>query len=106
MAKFFVGQRVRAVRCNDPRNEGAEGNVTHIGCWNALDKLPNGHLASNGMDIVVMFDRDMYCGFWTLRHAGGSQSCLEPILPSGHRASEYSLTELLDRCRAGEGVAA
>lgn len=25
-----------------------------------------------------------------------------PIIPEGHRASEYSFTELMDRCRAGE----
>ena len=31
---------------------------------------------------------------------------IEPILPDGHRAGDYSLSELIDRCRAGEGVPA
>ena len=30
----------------------------------------------------------------------------EPIIPSGERASDYSLSELLDRCKQGEGVPA
>jgi hypothetical protein len=31
---------------------------------------------------------------------------LEPILPDGQRAGDYSLSELLDRCKQGEGMPA
>jgi hypothetical protein len=31
---------------------------------------------------------------------------IEPIQPSGAAPSEYSLAELMDKCREGQGVAA
>lgn len=97
MSKFFVGQMVRVVRpwrdmtlkdwLNWPRLQGAEGRVTEVGCTNSFREV--------GIAIMVSNEE------WILPEYG-----LEPILPGGHRASDYSLAELLDRCNQGEGVPA
>lgn len=96
MAKFFVGQRVRMVRPDNPRHQGATGRVFFIGPieWG---QVFNGEICVDG-DCAVSWDD----GDWTPEWL----SKLEPILPEGHRAGDYSLSELLDRCRAGQGVAA
>lgn len=92
MATFFVGQRVKVrfvrYRATDGWEAGAEARITAIG---------NFHPDGGKCDCVVVGSfGDAYPMF----------NQLEPILPDGHRAGDYSLSDLLDRCRAGEGVAA
>ena len=91
MATFFVGQRVRVVRdlLNAPYTVGGEGRITQVDATNHL-------LARLGFKIMI----DSFPAVYS------HPDELEPIQPSGHRAGDYSLSELLDRCRAGEGVAA
>jgi hypothetical protein len=92
MIKFFVGQRVRIVGCANSQmshHVGKEGrllarSVRHIGSW-YVDTAP---VARNGKKCS-----------WGENH-------LEPILPDGHRSGDYTLSELLDRCKQGEGVPA
>lgn len=91
MSRFFVGQRVRIVRVIEAQEAlGREGRI--IGrihwheCW-----------AVSVDGIGPYYDGARY---------GFDDDQLEPILPSGHRAGDYSLSDLLDRCRAGEGVPA
>ena len=91
MATFFLGQRVRIRYCLfRPELSGRETRVT-----GPLQQFvrPNGE-PYMGYDVEI--DPDF----------GPKPDQLEPILPSGHRAGDYSLSELLDRCRAGEGVPA
>lgn len=97
MSRFFVGQRVRIVRPWDDMNLkdrlnwiklcGSEGRVSEVGCLNQF--------LSVGVGVIVNNEE------WCLPEYG-----LEPILPDGHRAGDYSLSQLLDRCKQGEGVPA
>lgn len=96
MAKFFIGCPVRVTkvhRASSAHLLGMEGRVTEV--WEDFMPGEPGY----GLDICPISHDGM--GFVSL---GGHQ--LEPIQPSGHRAGDYSLSDLLDRCRAGEGVAA
>lgn len=93
MSRFFVGQMVR-VRCPISLSDGAECRVTAVDVVSDDEGIPyRGHQVS----IWDEFD-DCWCVFESHE--------LEPILPDDHRAGDYSLSDLLDRCRAGEGVAA
>ena len=99
MSRFFVGQRVRIVCPISPRN-GCEARV--IGPLELMSFPQRG---------IQMFahDVELLNGIRISEH--GHQLAyppheLEPILPSGHRAGDYSLSDLLDRCMAGEGVPA
>lgn len=93
MSRFFVGQRVRVKWVVDTSRfakfVGIETHITEM-CrpfYSAhQDRVTSGY----GVAIDPYF------------RPGGDQ--LEPIQPSGHRAGDYSLSDLLDRCRAGEGV--
>lgn len=98
MSRFFVGQRVRIIRVERYQHLlGAEARVTKL-------------------DVIAMrFDGSLIDGYVLLdiqapdmpgQFVATSPDFLEPILPDGHRAGDYSLSELLDRCRAGEGVPA
>lgn len=95
MATFFVGQRVRVKWTDEPfavQLIGSEARI--IGEMMLLD--------------VEAWELDIECprgGGWLVEKAYASE-CLTPILPDGHRAGDYSLTELLDQCRAGEGIPA
>lgn len=97
MAKFFLGQRVKKVR--------GELDIGNTGRVTGLDAL-----CPFGWDILVVWDHAGPCDDGSIAPAGEDawtrSECLEPIQPSGHRAGDYSLSDLLDRCRAGEGVAA
>lgn len=94
MAKFFVGQRVRIIHAVMSKSLiGTEARVmdpdaigVHFG--NAYRGVKTDAINAQGRRFVAKH-------WW-----------LEPILPDGHRAGDYSLSELLDRCKAGEGVAA
>lgn len=97
MATFFVGQRVKKVR--GKLDIGNTGRVTDLDA-----------LCPFGWDIRVVWDHAGPCDDGSIAPAGEAvwtrSECLEPILPDGHRAGDYSLSDLLDRCRAGEGVPA
>jgi hypothetical protein len=88
MSRFFVGQRVRVVRSDFyPQFVGREAVITE-GLHACIKR-------STGMTYYC-YTVDLDPGF------GPTADQLEPILPSGHRPSEYTFTELMDRCRAGE----
>ena len=97
MSKFFVGQPVRIVRpwndmnfkdrINWIRLRGSEGRVSEVGCLNQCLHV--------GVAVIAQGEE------WVLPEYG-----LEPIIPDGHRAGDYSLSELLDHCKQGEGVPA
>lgn len=100
MSRFFVGQRVLLARPYYPQNAGKTGRIrgfcevqmTFGGIGDCLVDWDDG-------------DRDGCTGRDGFRHWTASHQ-LEPIQPSGAAPSEYSFTELMDRCRAGEGVSA
>lgn len=106
MAKFFVGQRVR-IKWSEgwPELAGQEGRIVgsgaviEIGAWTGQSAWV---VAPDcwGTDIAP-YPSLLGAGRFTPISEG-----LTPIQPSGHRAGDYSLSELLDRCRAGEGVPA
>lgn len=101
MSRFFVGQRVRIVRCGNPENNhlvGKEATVVgkrEVTAYQLGYPLVGIEVRIDGLGEIRPYDGR--------RHAFRT-SHLEPILPEGHKASEYSLSELLDRCR--EGVSA
>lgn len=105
MATFFVGQRVRILFSRGwPELAGCEGRIVGV---------PPRPIASDGYRSDWTVAPDCW-GSEQAPHPSAigatrfspSSDQLEPIQPSGHRAGDYSLSELLDRCRAGEGVAA
>ena len=98
MAKFFVGQRVRIIRVHRfPHLLGAEARVTEIG---VLAMMKDGALIEGCVKL------DIPAPGFPGQFVAPPPDWIEPILPEGHRAGDYSLSELLDRCRAGEGVPA
>jgi hypothetical protein len=102
MATFFLGQRVKLVRAFDgvsPSAQKAEGLFYGYGITDAGFVFPDGFVNPSECDCYVVWD-----GLPGPHSQHTDQ--LEPILPDGHRAGDYSLSELLDRCTAGEGVAA
>ena len=102
MSRFFVGQRVKLVRSFDgisPSSIDAEGFI------HKFVFLPEGYVFPDGQVNPSDCDCQVYwIGLSGLYAQHTSQ--LEPVLPSGERASDYSLSELLDRCKQGEGVPA
>lgn len=89
MSKFFVGQRVRVVRpLRKPESLGEERRIEGFGFWPKSER--------RACDCTIRLD-DGYVV---------AEFQLEPILPDGHRAGDLSFSELMDKCRAGEGVAA
>lgn len=94
MARLFIGQRVRIV-----------GTV-----WLPVEGHPCGEpgvITAANVVGVTSFE----CFEWGVETESGrfiacDSSDLEPILPSGHHASEFSYQELMDKCREGQGVAA
>ena len=92
MAKLFIGCQVRVVHslCG---NKGRTGRITAVEYNTFIDGY-------GCVDAAYRCDKSDGDYGW------GPAYCYEPIQPSGHRAGDYSLGELLDRCRADEGVAA
>ncbi len=98
MATFFVGQRVRVVRVERYQHLlGAEARVT---------KLDVIGIRLDGSLIEGCVQLDIPAPGYLGKFVAPPPDWIEPILPDGHRAGDYSLSELLDRCRAGEGVPA
>lgn len=91
MSKFFVGQRVRIIDCRPASGRSLIGMETVItgderGCWLLAVDWPS----TPGVRARVWKE--------------DAPDYLSPILPDGHRPSEYTFHELMDRCR--EGIAA
>lgn len=91
MIKFFVGQRVRMIATDNEKAKSCVGQETRI----VAEFLSDGHYEEawdleNGWSVAK-------------RNAG---AFIAPILPDGHRSGDYTLSELLDRCKQGEGVSA
>ena len=99
MATFFVGQRVRINYLASPRH-GCEARV--IGPLELMS-FPQLGIQKLAHDVELLNGIRTGDSGRQLAYAPHE---LEPIQPSGHRAGDYSLSELLDRCRAGEGVPA
>jgi hypothetical protein len=83
--------------------------VRHVGQGRAyVNPLSNMLIGATGV-VESPWKRP---GWWNVVLDTGSydlcahESTLEPILPEGHRAGDYSLSELMDRCKHGEGVPA
>lgn len=94
MSKFFVGQRVRVARPDSGSLRrglivGDQGVVVSgdrlVDAYVSVAGKTNTKACGGPMNDFPMFDDE-----------------LEPILPSGHRASDYSYTELMGRLKAGE----
>lgn len=89
MSRFSVGQRVRVAR-----NVGDRCLDSFVGREGTIDSLGVSGGWHEGHDIRLRGIRGV------LFHPAD----LEPVIPEGQKASQYSLIELLNRCR--EGVSA
>lgn len=91
MATFFVGQRVRIIRAFYPENLGREGFITSL--------FPERESMRPGWPVncAVSGSRPGY---------KNHTSCLEPILPDGHRACDEDFKRDLDQLLEREGVSA
>jgi hypothetical protein len=96
MARFFVGQRVRLARPVHPENAGMTGRLVAL----FPNRNPFSWMGGLEHNCEVMWDRKPSRGY------ACDTAQLEPIQPSGHRASDFSFHELMDKCRQGEGVEA
>jgi len=93
MSRFFVGQRVRFIRARTMCGALYQGLAARI------------ILAQPSM--LLQEDADFGIQIEGSSESGAVREWqIEPIVPDGHRASDYSLAELLDRCNQGEGVLA
>jgi len=86
MARFFLGQQVRLKFANDERAVPLIGTETRIvgefhGIFDVYWELGLAHPEG---------------GLWRVPKDQAS-NCLEPVQPSGHRASTESFQELIDR---------
>jgi hypothetical protein len=97
MATFFLGQlvRIRYMRvaywntlAGRPARVVGVGPYPPVGGYSMAGDYRVQVIGDDGDPAQVLADQ------------------LEPVLPEGHRAGDYSLSDLLDRCRAGEGVPA
>jgi hypothetical protein len=82
MPKFFVGQRVKLARPKFSKNLGMEG--IYLG--------PASHSYFDEIDCSVN-----WLGKWP--NNCSSTHRLEPILPEGHKAGDFSYEELLDHLK-------
>lgn len=96
MSRFFVGQRVKLVRPLQPKHLGFTGVVI------ALFAEQRTIEPTYPINCDIKWDYKIADDTHTQTHT----SRLEPIIPDGHRAGDFSLNELLDRCKLGEGVPA
>lgn len=93
MSKFFVGQRVKLVRafdCVSPSTQHAEGFFYGYGITDAGFVFPDGFVNPSECDCYVVWD-----GLPGPHSQHTDQ--LEPILPDGHRAGDFTnVQDLLD----------
>lgn len=86
MSKFFVGQRVRV------KYADAFGATMHIG---AETRIRDEYLGPTYEAWQVDIPHPEG-GYWNVPKYAASE-CLEPILPSGHRAGDFTnVQDLLD----------
>ncbi len=101
MATFFVGQRVRILFSNHwPQLAGQEGRIV---------RQANGRVDVYGVRgawVVAPQCWNSEYPPYGAGHFAPHESQLEPILPEGHRAGDFSFSELMDKCREGEGIPA
>lgn len=82
MSKFYVGQRVRIVRCLlFPQFLGKETIVTELGPWETVQ----GNIATIRVDIPGPFGKGLVA----------QDDQVEPLTPSGHAPAELTVHELL-----------
>lgn len=95
MCTFKPGQLVRLVRPFYPCNQDAVGRYLAP----LPEQIQRQYLEFFGwrVNCQVLFHKETASN---VQHTDQ----LEPIVDDGHRASEFSFTELMDRCR--EGVSA
>ena len=98
MSDLRIGQRVVKAR---GWNVGSTGVVAEIDWSDARSLGVRLDRASLGFD-----ERDNIIPVESGCVVFGYPDEYEPIIPSGERASDYSLSELLDHCKQGEGVPA
>lgn len=101
MSKFFVGQRVRAAKADNPENIGLTGVITHIGWWQTGDRLPySGYvMAKSRSHADVCCDWDSALAGGGLQFGPANSDYLEPIISEGAQPSEFSFGELMDNLR-------
>jgi hypothetical protein len=80
MSKFFVGQRVRVIDCEDPCIEGEEARIIGESIYEGVDCW----------DVEAIGRNDLYCEKWE------ADWILEPILPEGSAPSEFTFQQLMD----------
>lgn len=88
MAKFFIGQRVRIVSCNEYDYADAMSLVGQEAIVNNLD-VENERLVFGNIGVTVNGEE----GWCFLPQE------LEPILPEGFAPSEFSFHELMDNLK-------
>lgn len=101
MPKFFVGQRVRILySLGWPELKGKEGRVALCNAENTNEKSPT--FGKLGYEVAP--------DVWGTQYAPRPSSSggaiftplgeqLEPILPEGHKAGDFSYEELLDHLK-------
>ena len=94
MSKFFVGQRVRMARAVKVSRNGKEGRIAEF----YPQELPaNGGVVNCAVDWDDGDSDLRYCGIEGNTNLATHTDQLEPILPSGHRASDFAnVIDLLD----------
>lgn len=91
MSNPRIGTRVKHVRDNQTGVVVEYIDDDHRCMGIRVDSAGEGY-DENGWEITYQAGMVVYNVPWDWK----------PILPSGHRSGDYSYTELMDRCRAGE----
>lgn len=98
MATFYVGQRVRIKWSRGwPEIAGQEGRIVSISPDCGIDGTSEWLVAPNIWGTAYA----PRLGSHGADRFAPNTAQLEPILPEGHKASEYTYTELMDRLRSG-----
>ena len=108
MSRFFVGQRVRLARPENPANLGATGRITQLGHWPVGSVGLSGRKCLANFDCYIDWDCPVVATLFGTKEdkAHASQHQLEPILPEGHKPCEEQFKRDLDRLLEREGVSA
>lgn len=90
MARFYVGQRVRIIKCE--KYHQFLNAETHIVALHSEGRDKSGQQFF-GIEIGIISPNNL--------NFVATPDQLEPILTEGHQPAEYSYTELMDRLRSG-----
>lgn len=93
MAKFFIGQKVKIVSCDDHNDAYAMALVGQEAIVNELD-VENEYFVFGNIGVTVNGDED-WC-FWPHE--------LEPILPEGAQPLGYSFEQMMNEFGVTEAV--